>query len=213
MVLEEKKIAFLGDSITRGIYLPDENDCYAKRMARAVTWGGFYNHSVPGSRIGEYIGPDPKRIKGSFLQRYPQMPDGMDIVVVFGGTNDFGIGNAPMGTPSDQDPYTFCGAVNLLFEGLKRKYPQAVFVVITPLHRRDENTPNPFSGKPLDTYIRILRQKAMKHGFLVYELRDEPGLKPNAEYYERLFMADGIHPLEELHAVIADRLLSYLKRI
>ena len=102
MVLEGKKIAFLGDSITRGAYLQNVSDCYSELVRNAVNWGAFSNHSVPGSRIGEYIGPDPKHIKGSFLERFPEMPDGMDIVVVFGGTNDFGIGNAPMGEKSNQ---------------------------------------------------------------------------------------------------------------
>lgn len=210
MVLEGKKIAFLGDSITRGIYLPNENDCYAKILERAVAWGGFYNHSVPGSRIGEYVGPDPKRIKGSFLQRYPQMPDGMDIVVVFGGTNDFGIGNAPMGTPFDQDPYTFYGAVNLLFDGLKRKYPDARIVTVLPLHRRDEHKPNAYSGAVLEAYIDVIRKKASDCGFSICDLRIAHGLDGGEAYYSD-FLEDGIHPLEKNHALLAKEMLDYLQ--
>lgn len=210
MVLEGKKIAFLGDSITRGIYLPDENDCYAKIVERAVPWGEFHNYSVPGSRIGEYIGPDPKHIKGSFLERYPQMPDGMDIAVVFGGTNDFGIGNAPMGDDSDRDPYTFYGAVNLLFDGLKRKYPDASVVVILPLHRKDENRPNMYSGAVLEDYVQVLRKKASEYGFLPCDLRSAPGLQGDDAYYSD-FMEDGLHPFEKTHARLAEELLKYLK--
>ncbi len=212
MVLEGKKIAFLSDSITRGIYLADENDCYAKRLERAVAWGGFYNHSVPGSRIGEYIGPDPKRIKGSFLERYPKMPDGMDIVVVFGGSNDFGIGNAPIGTPSDQDPYTFCGAVNLLFGGLKQKYAEATIIAVLPLHRRDEKKPNVHSGAVLEDYIEVIRKKASDCGFFICDLRTAPGLGGDEAYYLD-FLEDGIHPLEKTHALLAKAMLDYLKAL
>ena len=212
MVLEGKKIAFLGDSMTRGIYLPNENDCYAKRMERAVAWGGFYNHSVPGSRIGEYIGPDPKRIKGSFLERYPQMLDSMDIVVIFGGSNDFGIGNAPMGTPVDKDPYTFCGAVNLLFDGVKKKYPDATIVVVLPLHRRDEKKPNLYSGAILEEYIEVIRQKALNCEFSICDLRTSPGLGGDEAYYAD-FMEDGLHPLEKTHALLAKEMLDYLKAL
>lgn len=212
MILEEKKIALLGDSITRGIYLSDENNCYAKLLEKAVRWGAFSNHSVPGSRIGEYIGPDPKRIKGSFLARYPQMPDDADIVVIFGGTNDFGIGNAPMGAASDKDPYTFCGAVNLLFDGVKQKYPSAAIVVVLPLHRKDEHKPNAYSGAVLEDYIDVIRRKASDCGFLICDLRSAPGLKGDDAYYA-MMMDDGLHPLEAGHEILAREMLKYLAAV
>lgn len=212
MVLEGKKIAFLSDSITKGIYLANLSDSYMERLRRAVNWGAFVNHSVPGSRIGEYIGPDPKRIKGSFLERYPQMPDGMDIVVIFGGSNDFGIGNAPMGTPADRDPYTFNGAVNLLMDGIKKKYPDATIIVVIPLHRKDENIPNAFSGAVLEDYIQALRRKAIENCFLICDLRTADGLQGDERYYSML-MDDGLHPLEEGHAIIAKEFMKYLSKI
>ena len=212
MLLEGKKIAFLGASIERGAYLSNQCDCYTERIKSAIPWNGFYNYSVPGSRIGEYIGPDPKRIKGSFLERYPQMPDGMDIVVVSGGSNDFGIGNAPMGAYSDKDPYTFCGAVNLLFDGLKKKYPDAAVVVILPLHRRDENHPNMYSGAVLEDYVQVLHKKASEYGFLTCDLRSAPGLQGDDAYYSD-FMEDGLHPFEKTHALLAKELLTYLMEV
>ena len=212
MVLEGKTIAFLSDSITKGIYLTNLSDSYMEQLRRAVNWGAFVNHSVPGSRIGEYIGTDPKRIKGSFLERYPQMPDGMDIVVIFGGSNDFGIGNAPMGTPADRDPYTFNGAVNLLMDGLKKKYPDATIIVVIPLHRKDENIPNAFSGAVLEDYIQALRRKAIENCFLICDLRTADGLQGDERYYSML-MDDGLHPLEEGHAIIAKEIMKYLSEI
>ena len=212
MQLEGKKIAFLSDSITKGIYLANLSDSYMEQLRHAVNWGAFVNHSVPGSRIGEYIGPDPKRIKGSFLERYPQMPDGMDIVVIFGGSNDFGIGNAPMGTPADRDPYTFNGAVNLLMDGIKAKYPDATIIMVIPLHRRNENVPNEFSGAVLEDYIQVLCRKATENGFLICDLRTADGLQGDELYYSML-MDDGLHPLEEGHKIIADEFLKYLKAI
>ena len=53
MVLEGKNIAFLGASIERGAYLSNQSDCYTERIKSAIAWSGFYNYSVPGSRIGE----------------------------------------------------------------------------------------------------------------------------------------------------------------
>ena len=211
MILDGKKIAFLGDSITRGAYLADESDCYADRVKRAFQWEAFVNHSVPGSRIGAYIGPDPKH--SSFLERYPDMPDDMDIVVVFGGTNDFGIGNAPMGNSWDEKPETFCGAVNLLLRGLKVKYPRAIKIVVTPLHRKNEYVANEFSGAVLDEYVKILCEKAEENGFYIFDLRSANSLSPCEEYYKELIIEDGIHPNEKAHELIAKEFIQYLEAL
>lgn len=213
MILEGKKIAFLGDSITRGAYLADESTCYAEIVKRTIKWREFANHSVPGSRIGEYIGPDPKRIQGSFLQRYPDMPEGMDIVIVFGGTNDFGIGNAPMGDAGDEIPETFCGAVNLLMRGLKEKYPMSVIVIVTPLHRMNELIANEYSGATLDEYVKILCDKAEENDFHIFDLRSADSLQPCDAYYKELIIEDGIHPNEKAHELIAKEFIQYLETL
>lgn len=58
-----------------------------------------------------------------------------DVIVVFGGTNDFGHGDAPLGTMSDRTPYTFYGACHVLIRKLLERYPEAELVFMTPLHR------------------------------------------------------------------------------
>lgn len=39
-----------------------------------------------------------------------------DIVVVYGGVNDYAHGDAPIGTPEDTTPSTFYGAVGMINE-------------------------------------------------------------------------------------------------
>ena len=50
------------------------------------------------------------------------MPEKADAIVVFGGTNDFGHGQALLGTPDDRTPETFWGACHVLMQGLMEKY-------------------------------------------------------------------------------------------
>jgi GTPase SAR1 family protein len=67
--------------------------------------------------------------------RVAEMDPDADLIVVFGGTNDFGHGDAPFGDFSDRTADTFCGAIHELYVSLLEKYPTATIMVITPLHR------------------------------------------------------------------------------
>ena len=58
-----------------------------------------------------------------------------DAIIVFGGTNDYGHGDAPLGTPQDRTPKTFYGALHTLILYLLNAYPTAQIVILTPLHR------------------------------------------------------------------------------
>lgn len=62
-----------------------------------------------------------------------------DVIVVFGGTNDYGHGDAPLGASTDTEPDTFYGAVNYLMENLELEYPNAKKIYVTPMHRFNEN--------------------------------------------------------------------------
>lgn len=205
-----KKITFLGDSITCGNYL-DEEVRYVTLVKKHFPWAEFHNHSVSGSRIGDYIGVDPRRIGPSFVERYSGMPDDMDIVVVFGGSNDFGIGNEPLGSKEDYTTQTFYGALNVLLTGLKKKYEHAIIIYMTPIHRRNEMEPNVFTGAAFREYIEAIRDRVKAHGIRLLDLYEAKSLQPNETYYENLIRQDGIHPNEEGHRLIAEELIAYLE--
>lgn len=210
MILDGKKIAFLGDSITFGACVNDINNSYVNLVKRSADWAELHNCSLSGSRIGNYIGRDPKGIGPSFVERFPSMPDGMDIVVVFGGTNDFGIGNEPIGAVTDETADTFNGALNILMKGLKAKYPDAFIVFMTPLHRRTENIPNAYTGAVLPQYIAAIQERAAFHGIHVCNLHEVDSLQPTDNYYRTIILEDGIHPNEKGHELIATEVMKYL---
>ena len=54
-----------------------------------------------------------------------------DIIVVFGGTNDYGHGDAPFGEIGDKERTTFCGAVDYLINRIRELYPSALLVMVT----------------------------------------------------------------------------------
>lgn len=213
MVLDGKTIAFLGDSITCGGCLQNVKSSYVNRISEKIRWKEVLCYGVPGSRIGEYIGDDPRKIGAAFTDRFYKMKEGIDIVVIFGGTNDFGIGNAPLSDGIDETPQTFCGALNYVMEGLKKKYTESFILFMTPLHRMDENTVNKFSGAILKDYVDAIKDKARYHGIHILDMYSLKRLQPGPIYYTKYILDDGVHPNEKGHAIIAEELLSYLKKV
>ncbi len=208
--MDGKRIAFLGDSITCGACLRKGEESYVDRITKSCPRAKVFRYGEPGSRIGSYIGEDPRKIGPSFVERFRRMDKELDIVVVFGGTNDYGIGNAPLGTMAERTPETFCGAWNLLAEGLLAIYPRSRLLFVTPLHRRGEEMPNAFSGAVFSDYVDVIRTAAKRHGADLLDLYAAASLQPNAHYYSTLILEDGIHPGAKGHRVIAGEFLAYL---
>ena len=165
MDLQGKKILFLGDSITQGAGATKKENVYlevcAKKLgAKAVNFG------VGGTRIAPQITPSVEAFCDEyFLLRAKKMDKEADLVVVFGGTNDFGHGDAPFGTESDDTDDTFCGALNNLLGYLTRKYPKNKICFVLPTFRYGEENPSgecgKINGKPLSEYRKQIARSSL----------------------------------------------------
>ena len=131
-----KTIYFLGDSITAGGCATEGNDyitvvensvgCVAKR------------YGVGGTRIAKQTKELSQEYAEYFLKRAERMIkecscEPKDFIFVFGGTNDYGHGDAPMGKSTDFGENTFCGAVNQLIDYLVAKFTSKKICFILPL--------------------------------------------------------------------------------
>ena len=215
MELKGLKAVFLGDSITEGYRASTFDNAYWQVLARR-TGLEAKGYGVAGSRIARQAPSDPPQLSDEdFGLRAMRMDDDADIVCVFGGTNDFGHGTAPIGTPADRDPYTFYGALNALYRGLIEKYPHAFIFVMTPLHRSHEeestfNTKNPDS-LPLIEYVRIIREVAEKYALPVLDLFQMSGIYPTVQAVRDAYLPDGLHPNDRGHARLAGIVEQFLK--
>lgn len=147
MELKGKKINFLGDSITEGVGASEEQFMYPNVIAAECGLAAARNYGISGTRIARQ--DDEENFGNPFCDRYLTMDDDVDVVVVFGGTNDYGHGRAPFGSFDDRTGDTYYGAWHVLLRGLLKKYPDSQIVVMTPLHRTEENVPSPGNGDPL----------------------------------------------------------------
>ena len=132
-----------------------------------------------------------------------------ELVVVFGGTNDFGHGDAPLGSMSDRTPYTFYGACHKLIRKMMERYPEAEIVFMTPLHRVVEER----GERRLKDFVAAIREVTEFYGIPVLDLYAVSGIQPQVDTNKLLFAPDGLHPNEAGHRKICSRLKGFLENL
>lgn len=218
MELKGKKINFLGDSITEGVGASSPEKVYHQVLLRKHGLAVARNYGISGTRYARQINPTvgAPSFDLDFCQRCVTMDDDADIVVVFGGTNDFGHGDAPLGTSEDRTPDTFWGACHYLYSHLIEKYPASLIVVMTPLHRLNEHLTNGDSQQKkyhygdLKAYVDIMRTVAEYYGIPVLDLFANSCIQPQIEASRVRYTIDGLHPNDVGNEYIADRLASFI---
>ena len=217
MQLQGKKINFIGDSITQGAGASCEQARYVDRVAE-FSGALCRNYGISGTRIARKLHPvGPDDFDLDFCMRVDTMDADADAVVVFGGTNDFGQGDAPMGAISDRTPETFYGALHTLLSSLLCRYPRGRIIVLTPLHRCAED----FSVEkqpgvenlPLKRYVEAIREVAEYYALPVLDLYAMSGIQPNVPVIKEMYLPDGLHPNDEGHRRLAELIVGFLKHI
>ena len=215
MELKGKKIVFLGDSITEGHGTTGKSARFPELIEKregilAVNLG------IGGTRIAKQPGDDVRKDR-DYCSRTGSVDTDADVIVVFGGTNDFGHGFAPIGKPEDRDENTFIGALHLLFSSLITRCPDAVIVVMTPLHRLNEDDAHgdvkPEAVLPLSGYVSLIKEIAGYYSLPVLDLWSVSGMQPKIPVIRERYMPDGLHPNDRGHERIASLLTGFLKSL
>lgn len=222
MELKGLKINFLGDSITQGVGASSEHTVYHAVLKKEVGLSEARNYGISGTRFALQKGTEARPKDdyvdvNSFCERFDQMDNNADVVVVFGGTNDYGHGDAGLGNFSDRTPNTFYGACHYLFSGLVKKYLNKTIVIMTPLHRLNETIvpeikPSGDFGT-LKDYVNIIREVAEFYSLPVLDLFATSGLQPEIKEIQENYIPDGVHPNDSGNSVIAHKLKSFLEQL
>jgi len=215
-----KVINFLGDSITQGVGASSKETNYVSQTGEILNLAAANNYGISATRIApRKISMDPKIDSRWFATRVPEMDPDADGIVVFGGTNDFGHGDAPLGAMSDTTEDTFYGAMKILCEKLIEKYPGKPIVILTPLHRSSEDqilgdggNKMPL-GQPLSAFAQAEREVAAYYSLPVLDLWSMSGLQPKVPVIKEKYMPDGLHPSDAGHRLIAERLSAFLNAL
>ncbi|MEG0269062.1 MAG: SGNH/GDSL hydrolase family protein [Clostridia bacterium] len=217
MELKGSVVNFLGDSITCGVGASSEEKRFTDVLAREFQLQKANNYGISGSRIARQQLITTEEYDRDYCMRLDEMDQNADAVVVFGGTNDFGHGEAPLGLFEDRDPATFYGACHFLMSGLLNRYVGKPVVILTPLHRWNEEDPHgdikPLRVAPLKVYRSILLEVAQYYGLPVLDLYATSGIQPSNEVSRARLCPDGLHPSDEGHALIAHRIGLFLQTL
>ena len=208
------KIVFLGDSITEGCCASIEDKRYVNLIGQALDCD-VVNYGISGTRIAKQKEPsETPSFDQDFQQRVKLLDEDADVVIVFGGVNDYGHGDAELGTFENKDPYTFFGGLRVLIESLQEKYNQAKIIFILPLGMKDDNK---LCGKgsikcnaSLSDYVNIMRTVLNYYAIPYIDLFHKlpvPEKEDGNEYF-----ADVVHPNDKGHQWLADRIVEFLSK-
>ena len=207
MELKDLRINFLGDSITQGGF-----DTYYRfdNIISRETGAICHNYGVSGTHIAKGK-PD------SFCDRAPFMDYDTDLIVIFGGTNDYNYG-APIGEMSDRDDSTFYGALHTLLSYVIERVTAAKVVMVTPLHRQVEDVIGTECGNPekagvLLDYVNAIRDVAEYYSVPVLDLYKNSGITAAIPSIMQQLMPDGLHPNDEGHKIIAHKMIKFISNL
>lgn len=205
-------INFLGDSITEGCLATRYENSFVPLVGKLLNCK-VNEYGIGGSRIAKQINPSVQpKYDLYFASRVKELDPQADLTFVFGGTNDYGHGDAPIGKKGDNIPDTFFGAVDLLVNELLRKYKKEQIIFILPLYRIDEDNPygDGYRDKPtlsLQGYRDIITEVVESYGITVLDIKDQVGRPENTNNFE-----DGLHPNDSGHRKIAEILVNFIAK-
>ena len=224
MKLEGLTVNFLGDSITEGTGVTNiPENSYDNRLKKMYNLRAANNYGLGGTRLAHQEKPSEKtRHDLCFCGRAYNLDPNADLIVVYGGVNDYIHGDAYFGKMEDRTPETFCGAVYYLMELLKTLYPGTPVVFMTPAHCNFKGTsdkeisPRPMKkpdARPLAEYVRVIKEKGEELGIPVLDLFEKLGIDPNNDEDKTRYTEDGLHFNDDGHAFIARALGDFLTRL
>lgn len=213
------KIAFLGDSIT-------DKNVYADEVATHYTDYIYENYSFVSSIQNAGLGgsciaglPNKPGVSMSFTQRYTSIDKDVDVIVVLGGTNDFGYGTPalsnPLGEYGDDTVETFYGALKALIDGFEENYPNAKSVFVTPLYRKEQEANGiPTKNKydfTLSDYVEAIKETCEKRNVACFDAFNQIAEIDAFTYND--YEIDGLHLNTEGNVLLGKYIGDYLAEI
>jgi len=212
------KISFLGDSITFGYDLENQEDRFSTVLCKKLN-AIEANFGITGTLMAR---AGMNRENGrAFIDRLPLVLDG-DITIIFGGTNDYFWSDTPIGDINSKED-SFYRAVDAMFKKCSEERDVKKTLVVTPYphngignfyggadhkdssrHNTDELN---YNGYRLIDYVNVLEELAEKYNISVLNLHKVTG------FNWEIHTTDGCHPNTEGHKWLANKIEEKLREM
>ncbi|MBQ7373486.1 MAG: SGNH/GDSL hydrolase family protein [Clostridia bacterium] len=208
------KINFLGDSITNGSCATCRENTYATIVCKHFC-AEELNFGIGGTRIADQKDKKEPHDFLRFYDRAVKMDKSADFTFVFGGTNDYGHGDAPLGDKNCFGKDTFYGAMRELADYISKNFDVNKVCFILPIPRYDQDNLYGDGTKnqpiaPLSKYIDIEKEVLNEYKLEYLDLSDKFYV-PKTNLSEGIYQ-DGLHPNDEGHRLLATLLIEYLEK-
>ena len=181
-------INFLGDSITEGLKW-QKKEVYCHYLSKWLNIR-INNQGYRATKIARQ-----KDDNKDFNYRLKDLDDKADFTFIFGGTNDYSLGDAELGDINSESYFTFYGALKNLVKDLLKKFDNDKICFILPLSRFDED--KVINHGNLPQYRNIIKEICDLNKIDYLDLCDElpvPNTDEKSEYFK-----DGLHPNKQGH--------------
>ena len=172
-----KKITIVGDSISTGGYVGTLGN---------MTGATIQNLSVSGTKL-----------VGGITGKLQSIDADADLIIIFGGTNDYWHKNTAIGNPDS--PSTFVGALKYIWDYLNENHPDAEYLFVFPPNQT-------FGGNPSSTDFGYGTLDDFRAAFL--DFCDENNVQhvnlAETEFDPAKHSGDGVHPNSAGHQIIAE---------
>lgn len=200
------KIACLGDSITEAANLTDEEGyeqmTYPYQLSQLLGAREVVNLGIGGSSIGRYWDQ-------AFVDRYQEIPQDTDLIIIMGGTNDgFCASEEELGSLEEREARTFAGDLDELLRGLKENYPDAEIVLVSPLSNvlHDMLRKEREHLLPQSAFVAIMKELAAEYDVHFIDLYHSNLLDTHDAAIIHNFMPDGVHGNAAGYKILAEHM-------
>ena len=201
----------MGDSITEGVNASGQQ--YFTHLRKTCAIDTINSDGVGGTCITVGEGND-------FLSRLSKIPSNIDLMSIFGGTNDWGH-NMELGTIESTENTTFYGALKYLCKYMLENKPEITWFFITPIQRNYDKVPaegetkgkrtNKY-GKTLDEYVQAIKEIAEYYSIPVLDLYHNC-FAGDANKTVELYLTDGLHPNAAGHKIMARKISKFINNV
>ncbi len=217
-----KTFLFLGDSLTEGVRGTTSKAKGYTNVFAKMTGANVYNYGIGGTRYAFQFQPTTHKPRHDmyFATRVLDMKAEADYVVVFGGTNDYLNGDAPLGQMGDTTLCTFYGAVRDLFTRLKEKYPTSKIIAVTPpKYIKLQSNINAVGAERvggIEVYAEAIKEVATEMEISIIDAYSDWAIDPRIDgdgEGKGHISADRLHPNDDGHRFMAECFLNSLKNL